>query len=162
MISADMTRPHLLNAAFFLLWICGVADIDPPHPSPLPQGGEGEGSRSRCFSKAQFSSRFQIGGCSEPAFDSKRSGRRNSSIHLGRLPLPPGGPTFREGWGEGKAVYLLGCLACSSLAAAKCFSRAGSIFCANAFNSGAPLTLSSVTVLACFLNSSMVSSCAFT
>jgi hypothetical protein len=122
-----------------------------------PQGARGKGSRSRCFSKPEFNSRFQVGGCSGPEFDSGRSGRCNSSIHLGRLPLPPG-----EGWGEGKASYLLGCLACNCLAAARCFSSAGSIFCANAFNSGAPLTLSSVTVLASFLNNSMVSSCAFT
>ena len=168
-----------MDAAFFSLESCGVAEIDPPHPSPLPQGARGKGSRSRCIIKARFDSRFQvgvtrtfnppeslslaqrerepIGECSKPAFNSRLSGRCNSNIHLGRLPLPPG-----EGWGEGKAFYLLGCLACSSLAAARCFSSAGSIFCAKAFSSGAPLTLSSVTVLACFLNSSMVSSCAFT
>jgi len=32
------------------------------------------------------------------------SGRRRSWAYCGRLPLPPGGPTFREGWGEGTAV----------------------------------------------------------
>jgi hypothetical protein len=31
-----------MDAAFFSLGCGGVADIDPPHPSPLPQGGEGE------------------------------------------------------------------------------------------------------------------------
>ncbi|VVN48045.1 hypothetical protein PS624_05995 [Pseudomonas fluorescens] len=44
------------------------------HPSPLPQGGEGEGSRSPCFSKLEF--------------DSGLSGRRISNGHPGQSPFP--------------------------------------------------------------------------
>ncbi len=173
-----MTRPHLSGCGLFLLWVCGVADIDPPSPQPSPPRGRGEREPIGVYSEPEFDARLSgrrnsniqhdrlrlalqkgegerepIGVYSEPEFDARLSGRCNSNIHLDRLPLPPG-----EGWGEGKAFYLLGCLACSSFAAARCFSSAGNIFCANAFSSGAPLTLSSVTVLACFLNSSMVSS----
>jgi hypothetical protein len=32
----------------------------PPHPSPLPQGVEGEGSRSSGFSKPEFDWIFQV------------------------------------------------------------------------------------------------------
>ncbi len=65
-----------------------MAEIAPPHPSPpetsdRPQGGEGE--------------REQISAVFKPEFDLRFTGRRTSTKHLGQSPLPPGGPTFREG-----------------------------------------------------------------
>ena len=55
----------------------------PLTPALSPKGARGE--------------REQIGGFSEPEFDTEISGRCTFNIHLGQSPLPPGGPTFREG-----------------------------------------------------------------
>jgi hypothetical protein len=42
----DMKKPWSRDQGFFVsaVWagICGGLEIDPPHPSPLPQGVEGE------------------------------------------------------------------------------------------------------------------------
>ncbi len=41
--------------------ICGVLSIYPPHPSPLPQGGEGEREQIGGLSKAEFDRISQVG-----------------------------------------------------------------------------------------------------
>jgi hypothetical protein len=57
LIAPEMQKADVKASAFSCsgFGIFGGFEIEPPHPSPLPQGGEGKGS--------------QIGGCSDPEFD---------------------------------------------------------------------------------------------
>ena len=55
----------------------------PLTPALSPKGRGGKGADRGLFS--------------EPEFDTEISGRCTFNIHLGQSPLPPGGPTFREG-----------------------------------------------------------------